>query len=294
MNGKIRRLYDIKKLDIPKELLSVSVLEGEADATLKNLALRYASESFVETAEKGDILYCTADEKSYPDKREIIIFTGTELPGAEKASLDGVKKTVGESFSTELFGKSVLLSVEKIIHREPCEINDDFVLRLNIEGVSTVWGAKKYFSDKLSEERKAQNIKEINNLLCTALVENSEFEYDAKEMSEYVEKVYAEALSMYGNELEGEDLGEIKASIEFSFKQGLAVKEYCKENGLIPDTSTADEEVDRMLQMMALTGEEQPPREELLESALLNGYYEQFFGFTEKCAKERMSAYGNC
>lgn len=44
----------------------------------------------------------------------------------------------GESFETELVGKKVQLTVNKIVRRTPAEVTDELVAGMGVEGVSTI------------------------------------------------------------------------------------------------------------------------------------------------------------
>lgn len=289
MDIKVKKLCDIDSVKIPEELLSTEADECEVDAALESASLRYARESSEKTSVEGDILYCDGGDY-YSDGREVLIFTGTAVPGAEKAALDGVGKTVGESFLTKLFEDDVKLTVKKVIHRTPAVIDGEFVRSLGIDGVNTPEQYRAYIKKTLSDNIKSQKIKQLNGFFIKALTENSEFSYDEAEMKEYVENVYAESLEMYGEELAAEDPDEIKKMMAFYELQGRAVEAFCKEKGLKPDLSELEADVDRMLEMASLTGEQLPPREELIESEIVNAYIGMFFEYTEKIASERIEA----
>lgn len=289
MDIKVKKICDIDSVAIPEEFLLTVVDEGEVDAALNGMSLRFANESEVEACAEGDILFCDG-VALYEDGRDILIFTGTVVPGAEKAALDGVGKRVGESFNTELCGEKASLTVKKIIHRTPAVIDDDFVSGLSIEGVGTVSEYKEYIKSTIKENLESQKRNLINHFFMETLINESEFSYDEAQMKAYVEEAYAESLKMYGEEFAAEDPDDIKASIEAFKKQSSAVKAFCEKKGLKPDFEAINEDVDRMLEMMALTGEEIPPREELVESSMSGAYIELFFEYIENMVKERTEA----
>ena len=107
MKGYVTRLCDIDSIGIPDEMLEVHIDKERIEKQIAALSLRYANEISSIICARGDIVRCKADEASYPDKRTIILFTGASLPAAEEAANAAIGKKLGESFKTELAGKSV-------------------------------------------------------------------------------------------------------------------------------------------------------------------------------------------
>lgn len=138
MNGSVSKLCDIDCIVIPEEMLNVSVDEAHIEEEIKALSLRYAEERQVDKVQKGDIVYCEADKESFPDGRTIILYTDIDVPGAENASKASLGMNSGESFETELVGKKVQLTVNKIVRRTPAEVTDELVAGMGVEGVSTI------------------------------------------------------------------------------------------------------------------------------------------------------------
>lgn len=284
MDIKVKKLCDIDSVKIPEEFLVTEVDESEVDAALNGMSLRYAKKSEVDACGEGDILFCDGGEL-YPDGRDVLIFTGTAVPGAQKAAADGVGKRVGESFNTELCGKKASLTVKKIVHLTPAEINDEFIKSLSLEDVGTVSEYKEHIRATIKENLEAQKGNLINHFFMETLINESEFSYDEAQMKAYVEKAYAESVKMYGEEFAEEDPDDMKASIESFTKQSCAVKAFCEEKGLEPDMDAINGDVDSLLQMMALTGEEAPSREELLESEVSGAYMNMFFEYVKERTK---------
>ncbi len=64
-----------------------------------------------------------------------IFLSASSWISSSKASL-GMNS--GESFETELVGKKVQLTVNKIVRRTPAEVTDELVAGMGVEGVSTI------------------------------------------------------------------------------------------------------------------------------------------------------------
>lgn len=82
MNGYVSKLFDVDSLTIPNEMLETNVDEQRIDDEITQLSRRYADEMPADIVANDDVVYCIADEKSYPDKRTIILYPGADMPGA--------------------------------------------------------------------------------------------------------------------------------------------------------------------------------------------------------------------
>lgn len=287
MNGLVSNLYDIDSIVIPDELIDVSVDGQRVEDEVSTLALRYAKETLADKVEKGDLVYCKADKDSYPDGRTILVYTGIVVPGAEKAAEDVLGKSVGDTVKTEIAGKVVELTVEKILRRTPVEVNDDLVAGMGIEGVTTLDEYRKHVSDRIIEDVKLENEKAIVRYYLDQMVSNSTFVYDEKEMEDYV----SEMSERYKAECEamGEpyDPEEMKESIICQAKQDWMVEAFCKSKGIEIDHEAIEEDTDRMIEMMQLTGEEIPERSELVAMSLHNAYFDGLFGYINSLIEEK-------
>ncbi len=281
MNGLVSNLYDIDSIVIPDELINISVDEQRVEDEVGTLALRYAKETLADKAEKGDLVYCQADKDSYPDGRTILVYTGIVVPGAEKAAEDVLGKSVGDTVKTEIAGKTVELTVEKILRRTPVEVNDALVAGMGIEGVTTLDEYRKHVSDRIMEDMKLENEKAIVGYYLDQMVSNSTFVYDEKEMEDYVSEMserYKEECEAMG---EAYDPEEMKEGIICQAKQDWMTEAFCKSKGIEIDHAAIEEDTDRMIEMMQLTGEEIPERSELVEMSLHNAYFDGLFGYID-------------
>lgn len=288
MNAKVTKLYDIDNTEIPADMLKISVDEKEIDARVNALSLRYAKEADAQTAETGDIVFCSADEKSYPDKREIILFTGTGLQGAEKAEKDAVGKSVGDVFKTVICDEEAELTVKKIVRRIPAQIDDKLISSLSIDGVDTVEKYKAYIKSAALDNAKTEAVKSISGFLYSSLTENSEYSFDETEFEKEVEKnieLYKSDCEAYGMPY---DPDEARLAATDRIKQTFAVRAFCQSKGISVDPSGAEEEADRMIEMASLTGEQLPERDELIEMMLDNEYIGKFFEYAESLIEEKI------
>lgn len=290
MKGHVTRLCDIDSIAIPEEMLKISVDEKEIDSGIDCLSLRYATESEATDVEKDDIVYCRADSESYPDKRTVILFTGTPIPGAEKAACDVLGKKLNDSFDTTLCGRKATLTVEKIIRRTKSEISDTLIASLNIDGVTSVDDYREYLRNKKLSTLKTENIKYITAYLLDQMVLSCEYDYDESTLEEYVNselEVYKADCEQFGEEYDADGARE---AIISNVKQKWIAKAFCQSKGIDIDISQVEEEADRMIEMMTLMGEDVPEREEAVELVLEDEYMMSFFNYMETAINEKMEA----
>lgn len=294
MNGVVNRLYDIDSIVIPEELLAVSVDEAQVDKQVQMLSARYAKESLVDVAVGGDLVCCTADAGSYPDGRQILIYTGMCLPGAEKAKEAVIGKRAGDVVVTELTNRPVTLTIEKVIRRTPVEVDDALIAGMGIEGVTSVEEYKAHIREKLTEDQKMEKGKAITGYYLQQMTDNSTYSYDEKAMDAYIDGLMEEYIQ------ESQEIGEtvtpeeVRDGVIAQEKQNWMIEAFCKEKELPVDLSSVSEETDRMIEMMELMGEEIPNREEMEEAARQDAYFTAFLDYIDQLvAKKTGGAYGN-
>lgn len=290
MKGTVTKLYDIDRVEIPEDMLTVSVEDSQVEQGVQALSLRYAREIPAQTAAPGDMVRCQGDG-IFPDGRAILLYPGVELPGGEQAAEAVIGAGVGACVQTQLCGKPVTLTVTGILRREPVAVDDALIQGMGIAGVSTVDGYRSYLKAKMLSDQRNQQKKEASRYLLEQAIANSEFTYDTHEMNLYLEKCKAE-YDRYvqedpSMEMDPEDFEE---SVIYQFQSGLFVKAFCESRKLPIDREAVEEETDQMLEMLALMGEEAPSREEMLESSLENACYTAFFQYVDKLIEERMGA----
>ncbi len=286
MKGIVEKLCELESIEIPEDMLKVTIDEHCTDKGVEQLAIRYADESYVNTVEKGDLAYCTADKESRSDERKILVYTGVILPGAEKAAEDVIGKSIGDEVKTVICEKEVTLTIEKILRRIPVEVDDSIVKKENIEGVNTVEEYKKYLYDKTLADTRLEKSKVINYFIIKMMERESTFVYDQEELDKTIGK-YLEEYKAY-EEFKNEDPKDVYELTASQIKQGWVVRAFCESRGLNVDVKEAEEEADRMIEMLTLMGEEVPSREELIEDSLMNEYYGKFFAYLEDYVTKKM------
>lgn len=295
MKGVVEKLCDIDRIVIPEELLNVTIDEQKVEEAVHALALRYAREELGEVVLKGDLAYCLADPKSYPDGRTILLYTGTDVPGAKEASEAVLGKKNGDVCSVILAGRKVELTIRKILHRIPAEVTDALVAGIGLEGVTDLEGYKKYLREKQREDILMEKNKLISHYLITEMVNQSTCKYDEKEMEAHIQSCMAE----YSQECEEDGVEmsqeEIRESIIAQEEQNWVAEAFCKSRGIEVDLTSIEGEADQMIEMMELMGEKVPEREEVVEMAAQNAYFEGLLNYIDEIiAKEMGGSHGNC
>lgn len=288
MKGLVKKLFDVDSVEIPAEMLAVSIDEKCADEALERLSLRCAKEETVECVEMGDIVYCKADESLFSDNRTVLIYTSVMLPGAETAAKDVLGKKLYEIVETELCEKETKLKIEKIIHRTLATVDDSLIMSLGIEGVDSIEAYREYIKAKTVNAQKTEKVKEINHFVIKTIVDNSEFEYDEDETLEFAKKEYQKYLQEFGEEMLGESEDAIVDSIIFQLKQSWYCEAFCKQRGIEIDMQAVEMQADQMLEMMSLMGQEVPDREEMLETEYQNECATALFAYIEGKTSEKM------
>ena len=290
MNGVVSNLYDIDSIVIPEELLKTSVDEQRVENEVQALSVRYAKEVVADDVSKGDLVYCQADKASYPDGRTILIYTGMDIPGAEKAAATVVGKKVNDTFASVLLDKQVTLTVKKIIHRIPVAVNDTLIANMGIEGVTSVENYKAYIRAKIMEDQKLENSKAIIHYIMDQMVEHSAYIYDEKEMEAHVNNMMAQ-YAQYEAEMPEDDIEEspedIKESIIYQAKQYWMAKAFCEQKGITIDENDVEAEMNRMIEMMELTGEPIPERKEMKAMMIQDAYLNAFFEYIDRMIEQK-------
>lgn len=288
MMGCVSKLYDIDSVVIPAELLDIHVDDQKVETGLKQLAMRYATECPAENVEKGDVVYAQPDTESYADGRQILLFTGTEIPGAEMAvqAVQGTK--VEDVVRTELCGRPATLKIQKIVRRIPAPIDDHLAAQLGVDGVTTVEECRAYLREKALADLRLETSKEIAHIYVDALHKNSVYEYNSAEAEAYIDSVYDEVAAEYAQfEIElTED--ELRQEILEQQKQAWMIQAFCQKYHLEVDAAEVEAEADQMIEMMSLMGEDVTDREKYVEMSLNGAYANQFFMYIEKLAEEKM------
>lgn len=288
MKATVKKLCDMDKIAIPPELLKVEVDEKTVTDAVARLGLRYAAETEAEIAEAGDIVHCRADAASYPDGRDVLLYTGAAIPGAEQAALAALGKRVGEGFETSLADKTVQLTVSKIVRRVPVEVNDALIASMGLDGVSTVAEYTAYTRGKMLADLRLERGKEITGIIVSTMDKESEFDCDPAVLDEIVaaqQEMYSADYAAAGIEIGPEEL---RMSILAQTRQAWLAEAFCTERGIEIDRESAEQYADQMIEMMTLMGEEVPERSVMLEMALENEYFRGFYDYIDGLIARRM------
>ena len=295
MNGTVTKLCNVDSIEIPVEMLELHVDEGTLETEIQKLSLRCAREIPAETVKMGDVVYCQGDKESYPDGRTILLYTAAALPGAEKAAEAALGKKKGDSFQASLMEKPVGLTVEKILRREPVEVNDALIASLGIDGVKTLAEYRSYLRDKTMADLRMERGKEITRYLMDQMEAGSAFAYDEMEMEAYLRSAEQEYAAQGPMEDEpAMDLQGFREAVRSQAKQGWLAEAFCRERGIAIDEAQAQAEADQMAEMSSLMGEKPQNREELLTMARQNQCYTALFEHLDRIVNEKMGgSYGN-
>lgn len=287
MKGTVIKLLEAASVQLPADMLRVSVTPEQVEDELRQLSMRYANKTQAQAVQAGDIVTCRADG-AYADDRRVLLFTGLDIPGAQAAAQAALDKHVGDAFTPTLADKAVCLTVESIVRLTPAQVNDELIASLGLEGVATVAAYRRYAEDMLQNREKAEKRKMAVGFVMEQMLEGSQFAYDQAELEAYfaahLDEIIAEYRE-YGMEGTEED---IRHDVLQQMKQGWMAEEICKRSGYQLDMAAVEQETDQMLEMMTLMGETAPDRETLVEESVRNAYIMEMFQQLENLVKEKM------
>ena len=187
-----------------------------------------------------------------------------------------------------------MLTVEKVLRRIPVEVTDDLIAQLGLEGVATVADYRSYLRKKAMDDQKMEKSKAAIRYLLEQMEAGSTFEYDQQELDAYVQKnmeQYLKDMQEMGME---ESPEEIKASILAQEKQNWMAEAFCKAHDIAVDLADAENQADQMLEMMQLSGEAAPEREEMLEMMRQGAYLDGVFQYIGEMIEKKMGgSHGN-
>lgn len=287
MKGTVTKLREAGSVQIPADMLSVSVSPQQVEDELRQLAMRYANKTQVQTVQAGDIVSCKAQD-AYADGRSVLLFTGLDIPGAQAAVQAVLGKNVGDEFTCTLAEKDVRLTVEGITRLTPVEVNDALIASLNMEGVTTVAAYRQYAEDLLKSRERSEKNKLAVNYVMDQMQAGSEFAFDQAEVDAYLAAHMQEITAEYEESGIAFSQQDIRHDVLQMLKQGWMAEEFCKRSGYQLDMAQVESETDQMLEMMSLMGEDAPDRETMLEESMTNAYIMEMFRQLDAMVKEKM------
>ncbi len=287
MNGKVTVLYDLSGIAIPDDMLKTDVDARDVEEKVQSLSVSCAKAVDVSAAEYGDVVHCSADGAVYPDRRTILLFTGTALPGAEEAAKAAVGSKIGDLLTVNINGKSAGLTVRRIVRRIPVAVDDALISSLEISGVSTVDDYRVYVMRQMLDDRRMENKKKITRLILDTMIERSVFDYDEKELNDDIERNMDAALAEYAADCPDVTPEEIRDSMILQSKEVWLAKAVCEKYGITVDTAAIEDQVNQMTEVMSLTGEEVPSKEELFETFSEGEYINGMFTVINRFIDEK-------
>ena len=278
MKGQVSRLYDLNSIAIPDEMLQVRVDAQAVEDKVRSLSVSCAKAVDVSAAEHGDVVHCDADKNSYSDGRTILLFTGTEIPGAEEAAKAAVGKKLGDTLAVELSGKSAELTIRRIVRRVPVAVDDALIAGLGIDGVTTVDGYRAHVERQMLADLRMENKKKITRHILDTMIAGSDFDYDEAEMDAEIQENMEATLAEYAAEGLEATPEEIRENAILQAKQIWLAEAMCEKYDVSIDSAAIEEQVDQMIEMMSLMGEDAPGRDDLLaefsQGEYMNGMFD--------------------
>ncbi len=287
MKGTVTKLREADSVQLPAEMLSVSISAEQVEDELRQLSMRHAGKAPAEKVQPGDIVACQPCA-AYADGRRVLLFTGLDIPAAADAVQAALGRQAGDTFTCTLAGKEASLTVETITRLTPAAVDDGLIASLHMDGVSTVADYRRYAADMLKRREQADKAKMAVGYVMEQMLEGSEFAYDQGELDAYYAGHLAEIMAEYkafGFEGTEED---IRHDVLQQLKQGWMAEEVCCRSGYQPDKAAVEQEADQMLEMMSLMGEPAPDRETMVEESLRNAYIMEMFRQLETLVNEKM------
>lgn len=295
MNGTVKKLFEMSSAKIPSDLFSTEVNPRLVQEEIFLLAMRYGTLSEAEDVCPKDIAHCKAEGGTFADGREVLIYTDLNLPGAEDVSRDVLGKRVGETFNTVINGEKTLLTLLRSVRPIPAEVDDNFIASLGIDGVDTVEDYQRYVADRILADKKTENSKEAVYFIINQMVERSEYEYDESAIAEYAlenRAVVEEEFREEGYDAPSDE--EITEMFLMHEKECWLAQKVCELNGITMSREEAEKEADKMVELMALMGEDVPDREVLMKDILQNFAFMEFHNIVREYASRKLEeAYGN-
>ena len=287
MNGQVSRLYDLDSIAIPDEMQETHVREQNVEERVQALHMSMAKAIDVSCVEQGDVVFCTPDSISYPDGRTILLYTGTPLRGAIEAAHAAVGGKAGDVLDAELNGRKAKLTICRIVRREPAEVNDELIAGLGIADVTTVEAYRNYVAGQIRTDQQMENKKKITRYILDTMIARSTFVYDEEEINAEVQANLEETMAEYAAEGLSVTPQEIFDNAILQEKQMWLAKALCRQYDVPIDEAAIEEQVDQMIEVMQMTGEEIPERAELADAFREGEFMNGMFALIDKVIREK-------
>lgn len=207
----IKTLYDFRRIDVPEKLLELKVSQAKVDQELSRAAERFLTiEHTTDGIQAGDIVALELPGGDVPGgSRRMQINVGLGFSGEElEHALLG--KTVGTEAAWE--GGTAPGRIVNVKRRIIPPLSDGLVLRLGVDGVSTVEGYRTYTQDQLAQRLRQGREQALCDYVAKAVVEKSVFSDSITDSPDY-QLIYHGTLAQVGAvaEQEGKSMEEILA-----------------------------------------------------------------------------------
>lgn len=287
--AKINKLGQYKgiEVNVEKHLATQEEVEQQIQGLLSQ------KPTFVEKdgeVENGDLT--TIDFEGFKDDvafeggkaegHQLEIGSGQFIPGFEEQMI-GMKKGETKDISLafpedygmpDLAGADVIfnVTVHNIQNKQESELNDEFVVSLNVPNASTVEDLKKEMEAHIQSQHDQQYRNDVENAIFEKLLNDSDIEVSQedteKAIQQHIQHISYE-LSSQGMQLEqylqmmGMDEEALKLQIEPSATQQAKFEAVIDEIINVENIMTTDEEVDQ--QVEAIATQNQITKEQVLE-----------------------------
>lgn len=185
MKSIIIKLFDMKELEIPSDLLDWHMSDEEIDADMNRLAVSHPVETHLDTVETGDSVLCrTVSDDSKWNWEAVPVYPGR---GMLEAALENA--VVGLKVAESKAVGNITFTVLEITRRRPSQINDELIQKENIDGVETVEQYRAWLRQTTELDRKRTALNRLSYYLLEEVAKRSEMEIDNEEFDSIAESL---------------------------------------------------------------------------------------------------------
>ena len=260
-NTIVEKAYDYRQLPIPQELLHATVTKKEIQEQVRKAASLFTTFETVHIICNGDIVALQIPDEACADgwRIEYVNVGRNFFPGEEQL----IGKIAGEDILLPYGGKTVRAKVAQIKRKSIPQLTDEMIVKLNIEGISSVAEYEERAFHFLAKKKRNRNLNGIwsfasretvaHSVLLPVTPENECFrtlyalnmrqmESIAQRIGQSVERAMAVALQMLDKTAE-ECYQKLHDLTVESVQQCALGKQYAIQNGMdFADANMTDEE----------------------------------------------------
>lgn len=178
MNSTVKKLFDMKQVDVPAELRRWRICPAEVEAQLARLASAHPVESHPDTVSLGDSVLCCTRSTDPKWCRDAVPF----YPGRGLLPAELENAIIGLHPQQSITAQNIEIRVLEITRRQPTPLTDAIICAEGIDGVTSVDGYRTWWQTKTEQERRRDAVHRIGYFLQEAIVSRSEFECDEAEL----------------------------------------------------------------------------------------------------------------